>query len=152
MFETLLTGTGGVEIAVTALRVATGTFFAFSGYHKLFNADRHATLVATLEKCGVPFIGFNQWFVPAVEFAGGLALAVGLFTPLAAAGLLTICLVATITDGIGRIATWAPVDAADYADDVLYLPEVIYAIILAFFIAHGAGPVSYDALFAGVFF
>jgi hypothetical protein len=33
--------------ALTLNRVAIGVFFAISGYHKLFNAARHATLTST---------------------------------------------------------------------------------------------------------
>jgi putative oxidoreductase len=127
-------------------RVATGSFFAFSGYHKLFNAKRHATIVATLEACRIPFIPVMQWFVPGVEFSAGLGVAFGLLTPLAALGLIAICIVATCTDGIKRVRAWAPIDKADAIDDALYLPEVLYVILLSFFLAQGAGPYSLDAI------
>ena len=41
-------GANAPEAALTLNRVAIGTFFAISGYHKLFNASRHAVLVGTL--------------------------------------------------------------------------------------------------------
>lgn len=133
-------------IAFTALRAATGSFFVLSGYHKLFNKARHASLTGTLKADGIPAVWAMQWFVPAVEFLGGLGVTTGTLTPLAALGLLAICTVATCTDGLGRIAAWSPIDRADYVDDVLYLPEVIYAAILAYIVAHGAGPWSVDAI------
>jgi putative oxidoreductase len=85
-----------------------------------------------------------QWLVPGVEFSAGLGVASGTLTPLAAAGLIAICVVATCTDGLKRIAAWSPLDRGDYADDVLYLPEVLYALILLYVAFHGAGTYSVD--------
>lgn len=142
----LITGLNYPEVAITLLRISMGVFFVFSGYHKLFNAKRHATIVATMAADRVPDIKFNSWFVPSVEFLGGAALVVGFLTPLAALGLLCVCCVATLADGLKRIPAWSPIDKADYADDVLYLPEVLYAIILAAIIFTGGGPLSLDAV------
>lgn len=131
----------GFSYFVLALnRLALGLFFAISGYHKLFNKQRHASVVATLVSCGVPDVKLMQWFVPCVEFFGGLALLTGIFSPLAAAGLICICVVATLTDGLKRIASYQPIDRADYCDDVLYLPEVLYIIGLLVVLALGPGP------------
>ena len=142
----LLNGFGGSVWLYLAARVATGAFFVLSGYHKLTNANRRATFVATLQACGVPFIPVMQWLVPSVEFLGGLGVAFGFLTPLAALGLVVICLVAIYTDGIRRINGWGAIDRADVIDDFLYLPEVLYVVLLALFIGSGAGPVSLDAL------
>jgi putative oxidoreductase len=127
------------DVGLAANRVALGAFFAISGYHKLFNAKRHETVRETLERCGVPFVAFNCWFVPAVEFAGGIALLSGVLAPLAAAGLFVICLVATLTDGLDRVPAMRPIDKADYLDDVLYLPEVLYLLGLLIVITSGPG-------------
>jgi len=139
-----LTGLGAPDVALTLNRVALGAFFTISGYHKLFNSTRHATFVQTLEACKVPMIKINQWFVPSVEFSGGLALLVGLLAPLAALGLIIICTVATCTDGIKRIPNWKPLDKADYVDCVLYLPEVLYIVMLLMVFLCGAGTISLD--------
>lgn len=150
ILETLLNGVApsfGDGLAVageTAARVAAGTFFAFSGFHKLFNSARHATLKQTLEACGIPCIGVMQWFVPGVEFFAGLGVAFGFLTPLSALGLIAICLVASCTDGKKRVRAWKPVDVADRIDDWLYLPEVLYIVLLVQFVLLGAGPVSLD--------
>ena len=63
--------------ALTLNRVALGAFFAISGYHKLFNASRHATLTRTLLDDGVHAVPIVQWLLPSVEFGGGCALIVG---------------------------------------------------------------------------
>lgn len=115
------------------IQACVGSFFCISGYHKLFNAQRHASLVETLKANHIPFVTFNQWWVPFVEFSAGLVLVLNLpfgLVPLASLGLLVICLVACITDGRKRVASYSPIDKADVIDDWLYLPEVIYAILL----------------------
>lgn len=140
---------GGLDaphVALTLNRVALGVFFAISGYHKLFNPARHARIAQTMAADRVPLPRVNEWFVPGVEFLGGLALIVGLLAPLAAVGLFCVCCVATLVDGLARIPQWRPIDRADYVDDVLYLPEVLYAVMLVIVVFTGSGPFSLDAL------
>lgn len=147
---TLLDGLGGPLIAGTALRFGVGTFFAISGYHKLTNKARHATFVATLKSCGVPHIRVMQWFVPSVELTGGLGVAFGALAPLAALGLLAIMGVALLTDCRRRVNAYKPIDGADRLDDWLYLPEMLYTLVLLTVIAGGAGALSIDAILKGV--
>jgi putative oxidoreductase len=138
-FQLIQHGLGLTTTGLTINRLALGTFFTISGYHKLFNKQRHASLVATLKACHVPLLGFNQWWVPSVEFAGGLALISGILAPLASLGLMAICAIAILTDGLKRIPAEHPLDAADYCDDVLYLPEVLYLFGLVVVITVGPG-------------
>lgn len=145
----LQSGLAQANLALFLNRVALGLFFVFSGYHKLFNAQRHASLVATLARCGVPLLAFNQWFVPCVEFFGGLALLSGVLAPLAAVGLICVCLIACLTDGRKRIASMQPIDAADYCDDVLYLPEALYCVGLVLVIVMGSGTWTLVSLVLG---
>lgn len=142
----LLNGVGATDIAFTLNRVAVGTFFMFSGYHKLFNVQRHATLVAELTALRVPAVRFNQWWVPSVEFLGGAAVVIGFLAPLSALGLLVICLVACWTAGPDRVRAYHPIDRCDWMDDWLYLPETLYAFMLVMVISAGAGPYSLDAM------
>jgi putative oxidoreductase len=142
VLEDLLDGVGGSLFAITAMRFALGSFFVLSGAHKLFNEERHRTFVETLRSLDIPYIRAFQWFVPGVEFLGGLGVAVGFLTPLAALGLLVICSVALLTNSPTVIASYKPIDRADRVDDWLYQPEVMYALMLLYFIAAGAGPVS----------
>jgi putative oxidoreductase len=139
LYQLLQHGAGAVDVALFVNRVLIGMFFVLSGYHKLFNAERHKSLVASLVECKIPCLPVMQWFVPGVEFFGGLAVVIGLLAPLAALGLVVICLVAFWRDGIKRIVAWKPIDKADYCDDVLYLPEVLYVIALAVVILAGPG-------------
>lgn len=148
MIDYIVAGVGGIEGVELVARIGTGFFFAASGYHKLFNKSRHASLVETLTELHIPLVRVNAWFVPIVELLAGLALIVGLLTVPAALGLAVICLVACMTDGPRRVRDMAPIDIADKADDWLYLPEVLYLILLGYIIANGPGAMSADWLLA----
>ena len=146
MMDILFNGIGWTDVALTLNRIAVGTFFMLSGYHKLFNAERHRTVVDEFKALGIHAVGFNQWWVPLVEFAAGGAVVVGLLAPLAALGLLFLILVAIVTSGPQRIKLYKPIDEADRIDDWLYLPEVLYVFMLIVVVSAGAGPYSLDAL------
>ena len=150
MMDLLFVGIGWTDIALTLNRIAVGAFFMLSGYHKLFNAERHRLFVDELKGLGVPALGFNQWLVPSVEFSAGAAVLVGLLAPLAALGLLVIILVSIATSGRLRIKAYKLIDRADRIDDWLYLPETLYALMLIVVVAAGAGPYSLDALILGL--
>jgi len=99
MMDILFLGIGWTDLAMTLNRIAVGAFFMLSGYHRLSNAERHRTFVDELKGVGVHAVGFNQWWVPLVEFSAGGAVLIGLLAPLAALGLLVIILVAIVTSG-----------------------------------------------------
>ena len=150
MMNILFAGVGWTDIALTRNRAAVGAFFMLSGYHKLFDAERHRTFVDELKSLGVHAVGFNQWWVPSVEFSAGAAVLVGLLAPLAALGLLVIIIVAIATSGRQRIRLYKPIDESDRIDDWLYLPETLYAFMLIIIISAGAGLYSLDALILGL--
>lgn len=150
MIDILFNGVGWTDIALTLNRIAVGMFFMLSGYHKLFNPQRHRVFADELKELGVHAVGFNQWWVPAVEFSAGGAVVIGFLAPLAALGLLVITLVAVATTGPQRIKANKPIDEADRIDDWLYLPETLYAFMLIAVISAGAGPYSLDALVSGL--
>lgn len=150
MMDILFHGVGWTDIALTLNRIAVGMFFMLSGYHKLFDAERHRAFADELKGLGVHAVGFNQWWVPTVEFAAGGAVVIGFLAPLAALGLLVIILVAIVTSGRQRIKDYKPIDEADRIDDWLYLPETLYAFMLIIIVSAGAGPYSLDALVLGL--
>jgi len=150
MIDIVFAGVGWTGIALTLNRIAVGSFFMHSGYHKLFNAERHRTFVDELKTLGVPALGFNQWWVPSVEFSAGAAVLIGLLAPLAALGLLVIILVAMATSGRQRVNLYKPLDRGDRIDDWLYLPETLYAFMLIVIVSAGAGPCSVDAVLLGL--
>jgi len=146
MMDILFNGVGWTDIALTLNRIAVGVFFMLSGCHKLFNPQRHLSFVGELKELGVPAVGFNQWWVPTVEFTGGGGVAIGFLAPLAALGLLVTILVAIATSGQQRIKVYKPIDQADRIDDWLYLPETLYAFMLILVVSAGAGPYGLDAM------
>ena len=150
VMDLLFAGVGWTALAMTLNRIAVGAFFMLSGFHKLFDAPRHRSFVDELKALGVPALGFNQWWVPLVEFSAGGAVLIGLLAPLAALGLLVIILVAMATSGRQRIKLYKPIDEADRIDDWLYVPETLYAFMLIIIVSAGAGPYSLDALILGL--
>ena len=150
MLHILFNGLGWTDVALTLNRVAVGMFFMLSGYHKLFNPERHRVFADELKELGVHAVGFNQWWVPTVEFAAGCAVVIGFLAPLAALGLLFITVVAIATSGSQRIKISMPIDRADRIDNWLYLPEILYVFMLIMVISAGAGPYSLDAVILGL--
>lgn len=146
LIDLLFRGTGWTDAALLLNRLAVGSFFVLSGYHKLFNVQRHGVFVEELTSLRVPVVRFNQWWVPSVEFLAGAAVVIGLLAPLAALGLLVIIIIAIATSGRQRLATYKPIDAGDRIDDWLYLPETLYAFMLVMVISAGAGRYSVDFL------
>jgi uncharacterized membrane protein YphA (DoxX/SURF4 family) len=147
----ILQGAQAPNAALTVNRVALGTFFAISGYHKLFNASRHATLTRTLQDDGVHDMPVMQWLLPSAEFSGGFALIIGLLSVFAAFGLFVICIGAVALDAVKRIRAWQPLDRADWLGDLLYVPEALYCIGLTVVMLAGPGPWSLDAKIAALF-
>lgn len=147
----ILQGAQSPNAALTLNRVALGAFFAISGYHKLFNASRHAALTDTLQADGVHAVPIMQWLLPSAEFGGGCALIVGLLSVIAAFGLFVICAGALALDAVKRIRAWQPIDRADWLGDLLYVPEGLYCIGLTVVMLGGPGPWSLDARIAALF-
>ena len=146
----ILQGAQAPDVALTLNRVAIGVFFAISGYHKLFNASRHATLTSTLQDDGVREVPIMQWVLPSAEFSGGCALIVGFLSVIAAFGLFVICVGALALDAVKRIRSWHPIDRADWLGDLLYVPEALYCIGLTVVMLAGPGPWSLDARIAAL--
>lgn len=135
------------EYGLTALRIASGTFFALSGWNKLTNTARHATIARTMRDDHIPAPQVMEWFVPSNEFLFGTALAIGLMSSASAAVLAVICFVAMCCEGAKRVASYAPINRADVLDDWLYLPEITYLLMLLCVMWGGGGFFAVDNLF-----
>jgi putative oxidoreductase len=131
-------------VPVTAARVLIGIFFCISGGTKLFVPAQFRVLVQTLVQSHTPFPHASALFVATVEFACGAGLALGLFTPLCSAMLAGDMTVAIATD---RIYSIQASGFLAWLDDFLYLPEVLYTLILVWLIFSGPGRYSVDGLF-----
>jgi putative oxidoreductase len=148
VIQVITQGAQAPYAALTLNRVALGLFFAISGYHKLFNAPRHATLTRTLQADSVHAVPFMRWLLPGAEFSGGSALILGFLSALAAFGLCIICAGALALDAAKRLRAWQPIDRADWLDNLLYVPEVLYCIGLIVVMLGGSGAWSLDAVIA----
>jgi len=146
----IIAGAQAPDAALTLNRAALGVFFAISGYHKLFVASRHATLLRTLQDDGVHAVPIMQWLLPGAELSGGCALVIGFLSVLAALGLFLICFGAIAFDAVKRIRAWGPVDRFDWLGDLLYVPETLYCIGLTVVMLGGPGPWSLDAAIAAL--
>lgn len=139
-------GIAAPDAALALVRVATGTFFAISGFNKLFHHQRHLSLTANLVKNKIPCIPLMQWWVPSWEFVGGLLLAIGFMSAFAASVLTIICIVACMCEARTRVEAYHPINTGDRVADYLYLQEVLYILLLAVNILAGTGKYSVDAV------
>jgi putative oxidoreductase len=128
---------------MTAVRVLIGIFFCISGGTKLFVPAKFSAMEHTLAQSHIPFPHANAIFVSLVEFACGAGLAVGLLTPMCAAVLVADMSVAIATN---RIHSIQATGILGWLDDFLYLPEVLYVMILIWLIFSGPGRYSLDGL------
>jgi putative oxidoreductase len=141
VIQSVLTTLRAAEwMPVTAARVLIGIFFCISGGTKLFVRAR------TMVQIHVPFPHATALFVATFEFACGAGLGLGLLTPLCAAMLTVDMIVAVATTSIDTIQAS---DFLAWLDDFLYLPEVLYILILVWLIFSGPGRYSLDGLIAG---
>ena len=147
MVQTALTTLRAAEwMPVTAARVLIGIFFCISGGTKLFVPAQFAVLEKTMVQIHTPFPHVTALFVATVEFACGAGLALGLLTPVCAAMLTGDMIVAVATTSIHTIQASS---FLAWLDDFLYLPEVLYILILVWLIFSGPGRYSVDGLIAG---
>src|ERR1035438_838356 len=133
----------GEWMPVTAARGLLGIFFCISGGTKLFVPAQFSVLAQTMVQICVPFPHATAFFVATVEFACGAGLALGLVTPLCAAMLTADMIVAIATTSIHSIKASGFLARLD---DFLYLPEVLYVLILVWLIFSGPGRYSVDGL------
>lgn len=130
-------------VPITAARVSIGIFFCVSGGTKLFVPAKFREMEHTLAQSHIPFPHANAAFVSLVEFASGAGLVIGLLTPLCAVVLVVDMIVALATNRIHSIKSAA---VLGWVDDFLYLPEVLYVLILVWLIFSGPGRYSIDGL------
>ena len=126
--DLLFVGVGWTDIAMTLNRIAVGAFFMIRDITSCSTQSASVHFVDELKALGVPAVGFNQWWVPLVEFTAGGAVLIGLLAPLAALGLLVVILIAIATSGRQRIKLYKPINRADRIDDWLYFPRTLYAL------------------------
>ena len=125
-----------------AARVAVGLLFLLSGAYKLFDAQQAKKMRETIAKAGIAAPRETAGFVSLCEFLFGGLLVIGLVTPLSAAVLLIISVVALLT------VTRKEVEGASFGyrlSSYLDLPETLLILLTAWIAVHGPTGLSVDA-------
>jgi len=122
-------------------RLAVGLLFFLSGRGKLFVPKQREQMRETLVAAGVPFASVNAAFVSTVEFVFGFLLILGALTPLACVMLGGVMIAAIATSAIKNIKS-PPI--LGWLSEFLYLPEVLYLVILFWLLLSGPGWFSVD--------
>lgn len=130
-------------VGIVIARLSVGTLFALSGSGKLFVPSRRIDMLNTLREAGIPAPALNALFVSSVEFVFGTLLVLGFLTPLCCVMLSGVMVVALGTSILPRIRA---ASLASWLGAVLYLPEVLYVVILVWLFLSGPGWFSVDHL------
>src|SRR5215471_16864519 len=128
-------------VGVLLARVVLGSAFFLSGRGKLFGNERREQMRQTLREAHIPFPELNAVFVSAIEFVFGLLLVAGAATPIACVMLGGLMIVAIATTAVRTIKALSPLD---WLSEFLYLPEVLYLVILVWLFFVGPGWFSVD--------
>src|SRR5947208_9599302 len=132
-------------LGILMARLAVGLLFFLSGRGKLFVPERRKQMRETLVAAKVPFPDFNAVFVATVEFVFGFLLILGLATPLACLMLSCVMIVAIATTAIQNIKATSPLA---WLSEFVYVPDVLYLVILFWLFLSGPGWLSIDHLYS----
>jgi putative oxidoreductase len=127
-------------------RVSVGLLFFLSGRGKLFVPARRDQMRETIRQAGLPRPDVTAVAISMVEFASGAMLVAGVLTPLACLMLTGVMAGALTTTQIPRIEARSRLE---WIGEFLYLPEVLYIVILVWLLLAGPGALSVDGLLAG---
>jgi putative oxidoreductase len=115
-------------------RVVVGYVFMLTGWSKLHNLPH---MIQLFTEWGIPYPQILTPFASGVEFFGGIALIIGLFTRIAGGMLAVVMVVAIIS------AKWADIDSAE---TLFGFEEASYFVIFFWLTSAGAGKASLDYL------
>lgn len=127
-------------------RLAVGLLFVSSGWGKLFVPASRRQMRDTIRQAGLPFPERSATALSALELVAGCLLVAGFLTPLAAVLLIGLMLGALVTTVVPTIQA---ATTREWLGAFLYLPEVLYAVILGWLLLSGPGPASIDHLLGG---
>ena len=119
--------------------MTTGAAYAFL-------LDQHQALVTLLTTASVPMPAVVSYLLALIEFVFGAMLIVGFLTPVATAALATLMVVSIVSDRIHDVVvgSWLA-----WVGSFLYLPEVLYILILSWLFFARTRPWSVDGYLPG---
>jgi putative oxidoreductase len=120
----------------TVARLTIGWVFLQSGWGKLHDLPK---VVGFFTELGIPAPQFQAPLAATAEFVCGALILIGLFTRVA-----TLPLIVTMTTAI---LTAKRADIHELSD-LFGMAEYLYIALCLYLGAHGAGPLSLDAVFA----
>lgn len=142
-------GRNGEHFAtVAADRNAAGApvgrlLFVFSGSAKLFVRARRGQMRQPFAAVRIPVPKMSAVLISSVEFVFGALLVVGFLTPLCCIMLTAVMLGALSTAILSGIKAQS---MASWLGEFLYLPEVLYVVILVWLLFSGPEWLSLDHL------
>ena len=89
---------GGVDAALLIIRIALGVVMIAHGYNHIFRGGKIKGTADWFESLGMKPGVLHAWTASITELAAGAMLILGIATPLAAAGVVGVMLVAFITN------------------------------------------------------
>ena len=130
-------------LGILMARLTVGLLFFLSGRGKLFVPERREQMRETLVAAHVPFPELNALLVSTVEFVCGALLILGALTPIACVMLSGVMVMAVATTAVRSIKATS---LLGWLSEFLYLPEVLYLVILLWLFLSGPGWFSVDHL------
>ena len=128
---------------IFVMRICIGFFFILSSFFKLFDSQQHEKLLKAMALANIPFPELSAYFVPIIALLCGSFILIGLLTTLSALTMLSITILAMMTDHIATIAAHGGILLIE---NFFYLPEVLYALIFFWLFFSGPGKVSLDSV------
>lgn len=86
------------DLGLLVLRIIFGVFLAYHGYNKVFGGGRLEGTARWFGSIGMKWPMWQARIAAATEVGAGLMLAAGLLTPLAAAGMVGVMVVAIVVE------------------------------------------------------
>jgi putative oxidoreductase len=127
----------GVSAGLLILRVMVGIVMIAHGYNHIFRGGKIKGTAGWFESLGMKPGILHAWLASITELVAGAMLVLGLFTPLAAAGVVGVMLVALITNHITNgFFIFRPGEGYEYVLTLMMVGLAIGAI--------GAGEWSVD--------
>ncbi len=142
LFKVMPARSGAEGWLLLAARLVAGVMFCVSGWNKVFTVPGRERMVHTLIDAGIPLPVMAAPVLGTIEWIAGGLLVLGLLSRPASLLLAAICVVAALTDGVGRIP--AGLGVLDWLSWFFYLSEVVLAVLLLWVAAAGSGRLALE--------